>query len=97
MGTGLQHDMASCDGLAQMSDLALFSAFNQNFHLHLTCIIHQWGKENFYRYSKSSLSLFTQRHFSGYVVTRGLRVGWEVMYCRVPRTCTFWNAFPTRL
>lgn len=67
------------------------------FTLHLTCIIHQWGKENFYRYSKSSLSLFTQRHFSGYVVTRGLRVGWEVMYCRVPRTCTFWNAFPTRL
>ena len=47
MGTGLQHDMASRDGLAQMSDHAHFSTFKQNFHL--TCIIHQWGEKNFCR------------------------------------------------
>ena len=62
MGTGLQHDMASRDGLAQkMSDLAPSSAFNQNFHL--TCIIHQWGRKNCYRYSNSSFFLYAEALF----------------------------------
>ena len=98
MGTGLQHDMASRDDLAQMSDLALFSAFNQNFHLSPRVHHSSVGEEEGTSIdTPTPLSLFTQRHFSRYVVTRGCGVGGTWINrgrVRALRTCTVWNALP---
>ena len=100
METGLQHDMASREALSVCLDqISLVSLF---FHMQSigtftsrASFISGWvgvrkeGGTPTADTLNSSLSLFTQRHFSGYVVTRG-----EGGRVRV-RTCSFWNAFPT--